>query len=105
MTTDISRDQPLPLDTAEELGRSDADLRALAADDFLVWLRAARALIARGDEAVAVLEASLPAQPPEVRKRVAYVLARVATPAAVRALAGLLQDPVQEVRADRKSVV
>jgi HEAT repeat protein len=99
MTTDISRDQPPPLDTAEELGRSDADLRALAADDFLVWLRAARALIARGDEAVAVLEASLPAQPPEVRKRVAYVLARVATPAAVRALAGLLQDPVQEVRA------
>ncbi len=98
MTTDISHHPPPP-DISQELGRSDADLRALAADDFLVWLRAARALITRGDDAVALLESSLPSQPPEVRKRVAYILARIATPAAVRALAGLLQDPIQEVRA------
>lgn len=99
MTTDISHDHPPPPDLSEELGRGDADLRALAADDFLVWLRAARALIARGDEAVALLESSLPSQPPEVRKRFAYVLARIATPAAVHVLARLLQDPDQEVRA------
>jgi HEAT repeat protein len=99
MTTDISHDQPSPSTPAQVRHGDDSDLQALAADDFLVWMRAARTLIARGDDAVAVLHRSLPHQPPEVRKRIAYVLARIATPAAVRALADLLQDPVQEVRA------